>query len=96
MDSKIITVKKSGQITLPIKIREAVGLAENDQLKVTVKDGQIILEPVVTIPKDQAWFWTKEWQEGELEAEHDIKTGNVKTFNSAEEMIAHLRSEEEM
>lgn len=95
MDPKLITVKRGGQITLPIKIRKAVGLTENDQLEVTIKDGQIILQPVITIPKDQAWFWTKEWQEGELEAERDIKSGNLKVFHSAEEAIAHLRSEEE-
>ncbi|ANU09609.1 hypothetical protein BBH88_04505 [Planococcus antarcticus DSM 14505] len=94
MDSKLITLKKNGQITLPIKIREAVSLTENDQLAITIKDGQIILQPVITIPKDQAWFWTKEWQEEELEAEHDIKTGNIKTFRNAEELIADLRSEE--
>lgn len=36
---------------------------------------------MIQIPKDQAWFWTKEWQEGEKEAEEDIKAGRVKKFN---------------
>lgn len=31
------------------------------------------------IPKDQEWFWTKEWQEKEKEATKDIRLKNVST-----------------
>lgn len=39
---------------------------------------------------NQAYFWTKEWQEAEREASEDIKAGRVKTFESAEELIEDL------
>lgn len=29
------------------------------------------------IPKNQWWFWTKEWQEKELEADEDIRAGRL-------------------
>jgi hypothetical protein len=41
-------------------------------------------------PDDQKWFWTKEWQEGEMRAEKEIAAGNYKTFDSMEEFIASL------
>jgi hypothetical protein len=44
--------------------------------------------------EDQAWFWTKEWQEGEREAEEDIKNGRVKSFSNVHDLIAELDSEE--
>jgi antitoxin MazE len=42
------------------------------------------------IIKSQAYFWTKKWQEGEKKADEDIKTGRVKSFNSAKELIKDL------
>jgi antitoxin MazE len=38
----------------------------------------------------QAYFWTKRWQEGEKEADEDIKAGRVKVFESAEELFKDL------
>jgi len=48
---------------------------------------RIILRPQIHIPRDQAYFWTKEWQVGEREAEEDIKAGRVYgPFRSAKEI----------
>ncbi len=46
------------------------------------------VEPVT--PKKQAYFWTLEWQEGEKEADEDIKTGRVNSFDSGEESLREL------
>ena len=43
--------------------------------------------------KSQAYFWTKRWQEGEREADEDIKVGRVKTFDSVDELIRELDKE---
>ncbi|MDQ0160880.1 hypothetical protein J2S77_002887, partial [Alkalibacillus salilacus] len=48
-----------------------------------------------TIEKDQSWFWTAEWQEGEEEAQKDIEQGNVKTFNTAKELFEDLDNDED-
>lgn len=39
----------------------------------------------------QAWFWTRRWQDGEKEAEADIRAGRVHEFACAREAIAFLR-----
>jgi len=44
------------------------------------------------IPADQAWFWTPEWQAGEKKADADLAAGRVKTFKTAAELIASLKS----
>jgi hypothetical protein len=41
---------------------------------------------------DQAYFWTKDWQEGEKEADEDIKRKRVKDFKNAKGVIKHLHS----
>ena len=42
--------------------------------------------------KDQAWFWTDEWQAGEREAVGEIARGEVTEFASGEDLTAYLRS----
>jgi len=42
----LIQVKKKAQITIPVKIRKAVGIDEGDVLDVEVKGREIILKPV--------------------------------------------------
>ncbi|MEK7850302.1 MAG: hypothetical protein AAB275_00330 [Deltaproteobacteria bacterium] len=40
--------------------------------------------------KSQVYFWTKEWQAAEREADEDISAGRVKSFDSVEELIKDL------
>ena len=42
------------------------------------------------IDPDQAWFWTREWIEGEIEASEDIAAGRVTTHYSSEAFLAAL------
>jgi len=48
--------------------------------------------PASLIPRDQRWFWTREWQQMEREADEDIARGRVKGFDSAENLIKELKS----
>ncbi len=41
----LVHVKKKAQITIPMKIRETVGIAEGDILEIKVKDNEIVLKP---------------------------------------------------
>lgn len=91
MKPEISRIKKKGQFTIPAHVRESLHLSENDQLEVTVNDGEIILKPVITIPREQAWYWTNEWQKEERQAELEVATGEVETFTDVYEAIKFLR-----
>ncbi len=86
----VIQIRRNFQITLPTIIRKRLGLRIGDIVDTAVKEGKIILTPKKTIDAQQAWFWRKEWQEGEKEAEEDIKSGRVKKFKSAQDLIKEL------
>jgi len=49
-----------------------------------------MLTPKRLVDKDQAYFWSREWQEAEREAEEDIHAGRVKEFASPEELFRDL------
>jgi len=89
-----VRFKKKSQVTVPHEIVKALELQEGDDLQVRLEDGKIVFVPMVSIPKDQAWFWTKEWQEGEREADEDIEAGRVKKFDDVEDAVKWLDSDD--
>lgn len=92
------TITKIGpkhQVTIPKKIFEELNLEVGDYLEVNTEKDHISMIPKKLVPKDQAWFWTPEWQKKEREADEDIKAGRVSgPFHSANELIKHLKSDE--
>ena len=47
---------------------------------------------MVTIPADQAWFWTERWQEMEREAQADIEAGRVSRYKDSDSAIEALEN----
>lgn len=83
-------VTRHGQVTLPASVRKRLGINEGDLVEVVVQDDKALLLPKKMIDSSQAYFWTKEWQEAEKEATEDIKAGRVKSFDTAEGLLADL------
>ena len=83
-------VTRNGQITLPASVRKQLGIEEGDLVEIEVEDEKAVLMPKKLVDKSQAYFWTRKWQEGEREADEDIKAGRVKTFDTADELIKDL------
>lgn len=85
-------LRPKNQITLPSAIVKKLGLHSGDYIDITAKPDRAIIKPKVVVDKNQAWFWTEEWQKGEKEADQDIKAGRVsKEFDTAEDAIKNLR-----
>lgn len=79
---------KRSQITIPKKIVEALDLQEGDELDVRLDEqGRMIIEPTVSIPRSQAFFWTKEWQEGEMVAEEQKRYGDIPEPMEGEDFV---------
>lgn len=50
------------------------------------------LIPPDTIPDEDAWFWSKEWQAKEQEVNKNISQGRVEAFDAVEDLLADLNS----
>jgi AbrB family looped-hinge helix DNA binding protein len=74
---ELVKVKRNYQITIPQNLRRSIRLAEGDYLEMEIKDGALVLKPVKVIHPDQEYFFTKEWQEKEAEADRDLAQGKV-------------------
>ncbi|MEW6215625.1 MAG: AbrB/MazE/SpoVT family DNA-binding domain-containing protein [Nitrospirota bacterium] len=91
----ITRISPKHQITIPKEAFEKLHLEVGDFLEVDVTEEGLLLIPKKLISKDQAWFWTKEWQEKEKEADEAIAKGELSgPFENADELIRHLRKHE--
>lgn len=81
---------RDGQVVIPDDIREAARLYDGEELEAEVTAVGILLRTSQPLDPDQAWFWTKEWQAGEREADEEIRSGRGRVFYSEEEFLASL------
>lgn len=94
MNEPVLQVRSNGQITLPSGIRRKANIKEGDLLQIVVEaDGTLRLAPQIAVNRSQAWFWTRRWQEGECEADHDLLEGRFQDFSSMEDLIADLEKD---
>lgn len=86
------TIRSKGQITLPRDVRHALHVGEGDQVAFDVADdGTVTVRGLTTVPADQAWYWTPEWQAGERDVDTDLAAGRRgRAFHSDEEFLAAL------
>jgi antitoxin PrlF len=86
-----VRVRPKAQLTLPEEIRRALHIGEGDEVEFAVHDdGTITVRGYVSIPTDQAWFFTPQWLAGEREADEQIAAGRGTVHESADDMFAHL------
>ncbi len=86
-------VTRHGQITIPSSVHQALDIEEGDLVEIQVMGERAVLKPKKLVDKSQAYFWTKRWQEGEREADKDIKARRVKAFDTVDELIKDLDKE---
>ncbi|OIO38157.1 MAG: hypothetical protein AUJ72_03035 [Candidatus Omnitrophica bacterium CG1_02_46_14] len=83
-------VTRNFQVTIPAEIRKALSIQIGTLVDFVVEKGALVIRPKRLVDEDQAWFWTKEWQKDEKEAERAIRKGDVVKFDSVQEMKKHF------
>ena len=83
-------LRKKNILTIPRDLVGRLHLEEGDEFIVTEENGRIVLTPALSIPADQAWFWTPTWQARVAEAEADLEQGNSTVYRSDEGFLASL------
>lgn len=84
-------LRPKGQLTLPQEVRQALHVDEGDDIEFVVTDGGVLMRGLKTIPADQAWFWTDEWQVGEREASQQAAAGEGTVYENAESFLESFR-----
>jgi antitoxin PrlF len=86
-------VRPKAQLTLPEEIRRAMHVSEGDEVEFVVHtDGTITVRGYVSVPSDQAWFFTPEGLAGKQQAEDEIAAGGGTVHESADAMFVYLET----
>ena len=89
----LVKVKKNYQITIPQNLRKMIRLDVGDYVEVDIQDDFLVIRPVKVIHPDQEYFFTKEWQEKEAEADRDLAEGKVAgPFETTEDALRALKN----
>ena len=83
-----VKVREKYQVTIPEDIREKIPLKVGERVEVMARGHEIVIRPIIEIPRDQAWFWSKEWQDQIARSRKDLAKGKTKVFKSVKEARA--------
>ena len=88
----IMKISPQGQVRIPKKIMESLGIEKGDYLAMDIENGQILLKPRKLIDPSQGWHWTKAWQKKEFEADKEIEQDELSPeFKKPDEGIKWLK-----
>jgi AbrB family looped-hinge helix DNA binding protein len=85
-----VKVREKYQVTIPEEVRGKIPLKVGERVEVTARDNEIVIRPIVEIPRDQAWFWSKQWQDQVSQSIKDLEKGKIKVFKSVKEARKHF------
>jgi antitoxin MazE len=85
-----VKVREKYQITIPEDVRAKIPLQVGERVEVIAEGGNIVIRPIIEVPRDQAWFWSKEWQEQIVRSKKNIEKGKLKAFKSVKEARKHF------
>ncbi len=86
----IAKLRQKSQVTIPAEILKKLKIKTGDKLEFSVREGKMIVQPVVTVPREQAWFWNEKWQMEEKIVDEQIKAEHVDSFDNIDELIEDL------
>ncbi len=62
-------------------------------MEIEEKDGNMVLKPVRVVQSESAWFYSKEWQADEAEADKDIAAGKLLSpFDNIDDFAKVIKS----
>ena len=85
-----VKAREKFQVTLPEAGRAKITLKVGERVEVEAREGEIVIRPIIEVPRGQAWFWSKEWQEQIARSKKDIDTGKINVFKSVKEARRHV------
>lgn len=90
----LVEIKQKSQVTIPVELLKKMNLKTGDKLEIEEHEGRLVITPVVVIPRDQLWYYSKEWQKDEGEAQRQIQEGRVKIATNKDELYMGLGLDE--
>ena len=90
----IVELKQKSQVTIPKELVIKLNLQVGDQLDIDEKDGKLIITPVVVIPKDQEWYYSRKWINMEKKVDKQIEENEIFSADDPDKLFKDLGIDE--
>jgi AbrB family looped-hinge helix DNA binding protein len=80
----LVEINEQGRMTIPAKVREALGIDGRAQVEIEVDGQELRVRPTATIPREDAWAYTKAHLAQVRAALDDVEAGRVLTLSPEE------------
>jgi len=80
-----VKVREKYQVTIPEDVRKVIPLKVGERVEVVARRNEIVIRPVMEVPRSQKWFWTADWQKQISQSIRDLRIGKVQVFRSVKE-----------
>ncbi len=100
--SSTARIQHKGQVTIPTRLRNQVGLSKGDLVEFSLQRGKIVITPKIVIDRSQFPSADDEYTPAQrraidarlAESEEDLRRGRTAgPFNTADEMIASMKEQ---
>jgi antitoxin PrlF len=90
-------IRQKGQVTIPAKVRTALGLDEGDGLlgSYDISTGEVRLVEDVIVEPEKAWFWKDQWQEMLVRSVGDLIDGRAARYDRLSDAVNEMIQEKE-
>ncbi|MDL1979363.1 MAG: AbrB/MazE/SpoVT family DNA-binding domain-containing protein [Deltaproteobacteria bacterium] len=89
----LVRLKRNSQFTLPEILHKKLNIAEGDYMDVEIKGQGMFIKPVKMVGSEQEYFYTKEWQKDEADADKDLAANKIAgPFETVDDLIQELES----
>ena len=85
-----VKIREKYQVTIPEDVRSSIPLKVGERVEVIARGKEIVIRPIVEVPRGEAWFWTDEWQKQIAQSLDDLKKGKARLFKSVKEAKKHF------
>jgi len=84
MKEVVREIARNGHFTIPREIRKLLGIKDGDFVRLTIRNGRIVVTPLILVDKDQKYFFSAECQKEVKKAEEAFQRGDFSTYKSVE------------
>lgn len=90
--ASIMKISPQGQVRIPKKLMQMLSIETGDFVEIVVQNHEIVLKPRKLIDPAQGWYWTREWQKMESDADKQIDADETSAeFKHPEDAVQWLQ-----
>lgn len=90
---RLVKVTRNAQVTLPLRVRKALGIEEGDYVEVAVEGNKVVMTPKTLITKLPPVALSEQGEQMLEEALDEVRRGEVREHESVESLLQELHDE---